>query len=388
MSVDSTILPTWAQDKPKATLASESSGETITFAAGIVPKLFQPVEVGTMKLSHRVVLAPLTRFRANAAHVHGDLAVEYYSQRASAPGTLVITEATHIAARAGGYNNVPGIYNDEQIAAWKRVTEAVHAKGSYIYLQLWAMGRAGKPEVLEAEDPSIPYVSASDIPLKGYSKAPRPLTAEEIAEYVRLFAQAAKNAVHGAGFDGVEVHGANGYLLDQFLQDVSNTRTDAYGGSVENRCRFALAAVDAVVQAVGAHRTAIRLSPWSTFQEMGMADPKPTFSFLVEHLVERYPDMAYIHLSNDFIRELWAPRPLISAGGYTRALALKQSELTGELVAFGRIYIANPDLPVRLQKGLPLTKQDRSTFYGPQTAKGYTDYPFVDEENLNLKNVL
>ncbi|KAH9945554.1 NADH:flavin oxidoreductase/NADH oxidase [Amylocystis lapponica] len=358
-----------------------------------IPKLFQPIKVGTVELAHRVVLAPLTRFRADDAHVHSDLAAEHYAQRGSTPGTLLISEATFISPQAGGYPRVPGIWNDAQTAAWKRVTDAVHAQGSYIYLQLWALGRAANAGQLASEDPSFTLVSASDLPLPGYAK-PRPLSIPEIEDYVQVYAAAAKNAMHGAGFDGVEVHCANGYLLDQFLQDVSNTRTDAYGGSVENRCRFPLAAIDAVVEAVGAEHTGVRVSPWSGFQEMRMDNPVPTFSYFASQLVARHPDMAYIHAvepraqggedrevqageSNEFLRAIWAPRPFISAGGYDRARALATVEEKGGLVAFGRLFIANPDLPVRLRKDIPLAKTDRSKYY-TAGAEGYVDYPFAE----------
>ncbi|GLB40852.1 putative nadh flavin oxidoreductase nadh oxidase [Lyophyllum shimeji] len=351
-----------------------------------VSKLFEPVQVGDMILQHRVVLAPLTRFRADDQHVSLLHVAEYYAQRASLPGTLLISEATFIAQRAGGYPNAPGIWSDAQIAAWKRITDAVHAKGSFMYLQLWALGRAANPKQLASEGVNLPYVSASALPLLEQNSAtPRALTIAEIEEYVELYAAAAHNAVHRAGFDGVEVHGANGYLIDQFLQDVSNVRKDVYGGSVQNRARFALEVVDAVVKRVGARKTAIRFSPWSTNQGMGMRDPKPTFSYVVRELRMRYPDLAYIHVieprvngtttlksvptgqSNDFIREIWcggdSERRLISAGGYTRATGMAQADATGELIAYGRPFIANPDLPYRLAKNVPLAVGARKWYY-------------------------
>ncbi|KAK7451304.1 hypothetical protein VKT23_012646 [Stygiomarasmius scandens] len=368
-------------------------------------KLFQPIKLGDVVLKHRVALAPLTRFRVDAKHVPLPIVKEMYAQRASTPGTLLITEATFIAARAGGYPNAPGIWSDEQIAAWKEVTEAVHAKGSFIYLQLWALGRAAYAAVLANEDPSYDLVSASDIPLSDRPKEdprPRPLTIPEIKEYVSLYATAASNAVHKAGFDGVEIHGANGYLLDQFMQDVSNHRTDEYGGSVENRARFTLEVVDAVVKAVGPRKTGIRLSPWNTFQDMKMDDPKPTFSYVVSEIKKAHPTLSYVHVveprakgqdilekdpageSNDFIREIWTSpesdengRRLISAGGYTRDLATKIADEKGDIIAFGRPFIANPDLPLRLQHDIPLNKYDRTTFY-TQGSEGYTDYPFAE----------
>ncbi|KIY64624.1 FMN-linked oxidoreductase [Cylindrobasidium torrendii FP15055 ss-10] len=363
-------------------------------------KLFEPIKVGRLDLQHRVVLAPLTRFKATQpGHVPVPVMKEYYSQRASAPGTLLITEATFIAPKAGGFKHVPGIWSEEQIAIWKEITDNVHAQGSYIYLQLWAIGRAAEPDVLASEDPSLPFVSASSIPLAGTTIAPRPLTIPEIQEYVQLYATAAENAVHKAGFDGVEIHGANGYLIDQFFQDVSNVRTDAYGGSIENRARFGLEVVDAVAKAVGADRVALRLSPWSPFQDMKMADPKPTFAYITKQLKEHHPDLAYLHVveprisgivdsdgtdeeSNDFLREIWAPKPFIAAGGYNRQTALaamERAQHTGELLAFGRYFISNPDLVRKLKENLPLTKYDRAMFYipGDWTGLGYTDYPFA-----------
>ncbi|GBE84784.1 Probable inactive dehydrogenase [Sparassis crispa] len=363
------------------------------------PKLFQPIKVGDMTLAHRVVLAPLTRFRADAAHVHGDLAVEYYTQRASVPGTLLITEATFISANAGGFAHVPGMWNEAQVAAWKRVTDAVHAKGSYIYVQLWALGRAADSEELQKEDTSFEYVAASDIQLTGKPTAPRPLTEEEIKEYIQAYGTAASNAVHGAGFDGVEVHGANGYLPDQFLQDVSNNRTDKYGDSIENRARFLFEILAAVTAKIGAKKTGLRLSPWSEIQDMRMEDPVPTFTYVVSRIAELYPDLAYIHFvepwvsgttdrtvregeTNDYFRKIWAPRPVISAGGYTREHALDAADKKGDLIAFGRAYISNPDLPLRLRRNIPLVQYHRSTVYIPEAPKGYIDYPFADAAAL------
>ncbi|KAI0355742.1 NADH:flavin oxidoreductase/NADH oxidase [Trametes cingulata] len=359
------------------------------------PKLFQPIQVGDITLGHRVVLAPLTRLRADSAHVHTDLGVEYYKQRASVPGTLLITEATYIKGQAGGMPNVPGIWNDAQIAAWKKITDAVHAKGSFIYLQLWALGRAARPAALHQEDPNYPYVSSSPIPLStSPNDIPRELTKDEIKEYVQWYATAASNSVHKAGFDGVEIHGANGYLVDQFLQDVSNKRTDEYGGSIENRARFAIEVVDAVVAAVGESKTAIRLSPWSEYQDMRMEDPKPTFTYLVEQLNKKHPNLAFLHVvapgapgnrgpeneaDVDFIHKLWAPRPVVTTGGYDRESGLKVAEETGQIIGYGRPFLANPDLPFRLEKNIPLNEPEYDTFYLPMSEKGYTTYPFSEE---------
>ncbi|KAK0205612.1 hypothetical protein DFS33DRAFT_1258643 [Desarmillaria ectypa] len=364
-------------------------------------KLFQPIKIGNLTLNHRIVLAPLTRYKSSeTGHVpYTSVMKEYYSQRGSDPGTLLITEATFIAQRAGGYKYVPGLWTQEQLDAWKEVTDAVHAKGSFIFCQLWALGRTADLSDLKDENRSLELVAPSAIKLSDSSDTPRPLTLNEIHEYPKLYAQAAANAVFKAGFDGVEIHGANGYLIDQFLQDVSNKRTDAYGGSIENRARFGLQVIDAVVNAVGARRTAIRLSPWSAFQDMRMDDPVPTFSYLVTKIGQRHADLAYIHVveprvfgnmlrddvrpgeSNDFIRELWAPRPLISAGGYTREGAMEVADQKGDLVAFGRYFISNPDLPKRLKENIPFTPYNRSAFYiRGEVAEGYTDYPFASEE--------
>ncbi|TFK90894.1 NADH:flavin oxidoreductase/NADH oxidase [Polyporus arcularius HHB13444] len=358
--------------------------------------LFQPVRVGEITLGHRVVLAPLTRCRANHRGVHTELAVEYYAQRASVPGTLLISEATYVSRAAEGRSaNAPGVWNEDQVAAWKKVADAVHAKGSYIFMQIWALGRAARLEYIREQDPDFAYVSASDVPLSGREESPRPLAASEIKEYIQAFAQAARNAVVGAGFDGVEIHAAHGYLIDQFTQEMSNKRTNEYGGSIENRCRFALEIVDAVSQAVGEQKTAIRISPWSTFQDMRMVDPVPTFTYLVNRLAEDHPDLAYLHVvqvgisggtdmvpgvgeSNDFIRKIWLPRPLVSAGGYTREKAMQVAEETGQLIAFGRAFVSNPDLPLRLMKDIPLAAWDRDVFYTPEDPHGYIDYPTAE----------
>ncbi|KAL1941968.1 hypothetical protein VTO73DRAFT_6498 [Trametes versicolor] len=358
------------------------------------PALFQPIQIGDAKLSNRVVLAPLTRFRADNAHVPTDLGLEYYKQRSSVPGTLLITEATYITAQAGGMPNAPGIWSDAQIAAWKKITDAVHANKSFIYCQLWALGRAARPAALHQESPDYPYISASPIGLStSPDDVPRALTLDEIKEYVGWYATAAKNAIK-AGFDGVEIHGANGYLVDQFLQDVSNKRTDAYGGPIENRARFALEVTEAVVAAVGQKKTSIRLSPWSQYQDMREEHPVPTFSYLVEQYKQKYPDLAYIHVVSpgspgnegpkdgsdpDFILKLWAPRPVITTGGYDRESGLKVAEETGQLIGYGRAFLSNPDLVFRLEKNIKLNEPEYDTFYLAMSEKGYTTYPFSEE---------
>ncbi|KAJ7633123.1 NADH:flavin oxidoreductase/NADH oxidase [Roridomyces roridus] len=363
--------------------------------------LFQPYTFGPIPLKHRVVLCPLTRYKVDAAHVPLlPLMKEYYTQRASTPGTLLIAEATIIAAKAGGFL-MPGIWSQDQIKAWKEVTDSVHARGSFTFLQILAQGRNATLSILKDEDPSLDLVGPSNVPISPDDEdKPHPLTVAEIEEYVGLYVQAAKNAIQ-AGFDGVEIHGANGFLVDQFLQDVSNDRADDYGGSIENRARFPLAVVKAVAEVVGEERTGIRFSPWSPFAGMGMADPVPTFSHVISEIRRLHPKLAYLHLieprinadstaettaenaaqSNEVFFDLWGDRPLIVAGGHTRESAMKlAAERENVLVAFGRHFLANPDLPLRLEKNLPLNPYDRSTFYlaGQNDPKGYTDYPFAE----------
>lgn len=360
------------------------------------PHLFQPISVGTTNLKHRVVMAPLTRFRS-PNHVPNNLVAEYYGQRASVEGTLLISEATLISPEAGGYDNVPGIWSQDQIAGWNKVTDAIHAKGSKFFLQLWSLGRLAKPEVLERE--GLAYISASNVPLKD-TQPPRPITREEISDHIRMYANAAKNAI-AAGADGVEIHNANGYLLDQFLRENSNTRVDEYGGSIENRARFTLEVVDAVVAAVGADKVGIRLSPWSPFGELDPGvSPIPQFSYIVTELEKRRlagHGLAYIHAveprvrghnqteevsdgaSNRFIFDIWQG-PVIRAGGMTPIAIDAAQENNRTLVAMGRYFIANPDLPFRLANGIDLTHYDRPTFYtdDPTSKKGYTTYLFSD----------
>ncbi|KAI0078439.1 FMN-linked oxidoreductase [Panus rudis PR-1116 ss-1] len=365
------------------------------------PRLFQHLKVGNVQLEHRVVMSPLTRYRADKNHVPHDFVETYYKQRASTPGTLIITEATIIAPQAGGYDNVPGLYTKEQLDAWKKIVHSVHARNSFIFSQLWALGRTADPSVLARN--GFPHVAPSDIPLTGREVKPRPFTIDEIKEFVQLHAKAASNAVNVAGFDGVELHGANGYLIDQFIQDVSNHRQDEYGGSIENRARFVLEVIDAVVKEVGENKVGIRLSPWRTFQDMRMQDPIPTFSYLVKEIAARWPNFAYIHVieprfdyqgteipagvvrlcsSNDFLRDIWGSRPYIAAAGFNRPLAIDTVEDKGGLVAFGRDFISNPDLPLRLKLDIPLTPWDVKTFYKAESRDGYIDYPFAEETGI------
>ncbi|CEP18408.1 hypothetical protein [Parasitella parasitica] len=359
----------------------------------MLKKIFSPIKVGTNSLQHRVVLCPLTRFRSDPASVPSALQAEYYKQRAT-DGGLLITEATLISPSAGGYPRAPGIFNKEQIEGWKKVTSAVHEKKGVIFTQLWHVGRVGS-KFLNPNQKQV--VSASEIPVSGKNpqgndyEVPRALQVDEIKEIVNDYTQSAKNAIE-AGFDGVELHGANGYLIDQFINSSSNKRTDMYGGSIENRARFALEIVDSVAKAVGVERTAIRFSPGNSYQDMGDDTVIETWSYITSQLQKRHPDLAYLHFmeADAFLKDklvdtlepyraLWKG-PFITANGYSTApdQAIELAEKTGDLVAFGRAFISNPDLVERLRQGHELAQFDNSTFY-TNDAAGYTDYPFYNE---------
>ncbi|OHW92608.1 NADPH2 dehydrogenase [Colletotrichum incanum] len=343
-------------------------------------------------------MSPLSRFRANhETHAPLQMATEYYTQRASVPGTMIITEATFVSRHVDGYSyaglqHTPGIYTREQMASWKEITKAVHAKGSFIWMQLWALGRVADPKAASARGFTVKGPSA--IPEEEGKHIPGEMTKEDIRRVVADFAQAAHNAIE-AGFDGVELHGANGYLIDQFIQDRANKRTDEYGGSIENRARFVIETASAVVAAVGADRVGIRFSPWSTFQGMRMTDPIPQFTHVVREL--KRLRLAYLHLvegrvdgnvdaasvdSIQFMIDAWDNQsPVLIAGGFNPESAQRAVEghRSKEVaIVFGRWFISNPDLPFRIQKGLPLTPYKRNTFYA-ETKEGYTDYTFSDE---------
>lgn len=355
-------------------------------------RLFTPLKLGAIELKNRVAMAPLTRFRASDEHVILPFAKEYYGQRASVPGTLLVTEATFISHQHGGYPNVPGIYNQDQIDAWKQVTDEVHKKGSFIYAQLWALGRVANKDFAAANGITIKSSSATQV--DDSHAVAKEMTVEEIKDTIATYAQAAKNAI-AAGFDGVELHGANGYLIDQFNQDNTNKRTDAYGGSVENRSRFAIEATQAVVDAIGADRTGIRLSPFSTFQGMKMDDPVPQFSDIVKKL-DAF-NLSYIHLvesrvsgnadiePTDSLNPLLAhyKGPVLIAGGFKPDSAKRAVDEEYKdrdiVVVFGRYFISTPDLVFRLEKGIELNPYNRETFYNAKSEKGYTDYPFSPE---------
>ncbi|KAJ5515011.1 Aldolase-type TIM barrel [Penicillium fimorum] len=354
--------------------------------------LTSPLRIGNLELKHRVILAPLTRNRADDQHVPLDLMREYYAQRASVPGTLLISEGTFISERAGGTNNVPGIWSDAQIKQWKTITDAVHNRGSYIYCQLWALGRAANPDILSKTNNHV--ISSGNIPMTESSPVPKPLAEDEIIDWIHDYARAAKNAI-AAGFDGVEIHGANGYLVDQFLQDTANNRSDRWGGSVENRSRFGLEVAKAVSEAVGAEKTGYRVSPWSTFQGMRMENFQEQFTNLIHGLGKL--KLAYLHFveprisgsqtvedsvehDDQFIFDAFGNSGvIILAGGFTAESATKKLRLhpTRDIAfAFGRHFLANPDLPFRIANKLPFNKYDRATFYTPKSPVGYVDYSF------------
>jgi N-ethylmaleimide reductase len=357
--------------------------------------LFQPVLVAGHRLAHRVALAPMTRARSTQP---GDAAnammARYYAQRASA--ALIVTEASQISPQGKGYSFTPGIYSAEQIAGWRLVTEAVHARGGRIFVQLWHVGRMSHPDFHGGALPVAPSAIPFDgqiwkvDPATGAGEmvacpTPRELSRDEIRAIVEDFRRAARNAME-AGFDGVEIHGANGYLVDQFLRTTSNTRTDEYGGSRPNRLRFLRGVVDAVSEEIGAERTAIRLAPFLTARGMACPDILPTILEAAEFLQAR--GVAYVHLveadwddAPEFtetfraaLRERFT-RPIIVAGNYDRAKAeWVLSNGYADLVAFGRPFVANPDFPRRLAEDLPLANFDGSTLFGG-TERGYVDYP-------------
>ncbi|KAJ5689260.1 hypothetical protein N7462_003652 [Penicillium macrosclerotiorum] len=355
-------------------------------------RLFTPIRVGDMELEHRIGMAPLTRLRATDDRIPTPLMKEYYVQRAAVPGTLIISEGTFISENCGGFPNGPGLWSESQVTAWKNITTEVHARGCFMFCQLFAMGRAATTEVAKAEGYSI--VAPSAIPSDDSAAIPRAMTVKEIKQTVKDYVDASKNAIR-AGFDGVEVHGANGYLLDQFIQDVSNNRCDEYGGSIENRSRLVDEIVKAVANAIGPERVGLRLSPWSTFQGMRMEDPIPQFTDVIEKAKEA--DIVYLHLvesrisgssdsdshdSLEFAYNLWNG-PLLVAGGYTpleaRKLAEEKYPNKDIIVIFGRQFLANPDLVYRIKEGLELNPYNRETFYVAKSATGYLDYPFSSE---------
>ncbi len=362
--------------------------------------LFDPVQAGSLHLANRIVMAPLTRNRAPGA-VPTPLMVTYYTQRASAG--LIVTEATAISHQGQGYVDVPGIWSDEQVGAWKAVTDSVHAAGGKIVVQLWHVGRVSHvdlqpggqapvaPSAIVAKTKTL--LIRDGAPSFVDTSTPRALRLDELPGIVADYRHAARGALR-AGFDGVEVHGANGYLLDQFLRSGSNHRTDAYGGPIENRARLLLEVMQAITHEIGGHRVGLRLSPVTPSNDASDPAPQPLFEYVVRQLASL--GLAYLHViegATGGARDHWqgdtpfdyaALRATYRSAGGTgawmvnngldRASADQSLRGGAELVAFGRLFIANPDLPRRLRKGAPLNTPDRSTFYGGDE-KGYTDYP-------------
>ena len=351
------------------------------------PDLFTPLRVGKMELPNRVVMAPMTRNRAGAGNVPQAINAEYYGQRASAG--LIITEGAQVSPQGVGYPATPGIHTAEQVAGWRTVTDTVHAKGGRIFLQLWHVGRVSHPSL--QPDGALPVAPSAVAPegeavtYEGMQAfvTPRPLETGEIRDIVAQFARGAENA-RAAGFDGVEIHAANGYLIDQFLRDGSNRRTDQYGGSKENRVRLLLEITEAVTGVWGGEGVGVRLSPASGFNSMHDSDPAATFNHAAAALGPF--GLAYLHVVEivdavdrfDFRRLRRSyPGLYMANGGYDldRAnAALKKGD--ADLVSFGRLFLANPDLPRRLHDGAGLNEPDPATFYGGDE-KGYTDYPFL-----------
>eukprot|EP00246_Nothoceros_aenigmaticus_P014936 TRINITY_DN5947_c0_g1_i1.p2 TRINITY_DN5947_c0_g1~~TRINITY_DN5947_c0_g1_i1.p2 ORF type:complete len:431 (-),score=47.61 TRINITY_DN5947_c0_g1_i1:2091-3383(-) len=363
--------------------------------------LLTPLQMGSFKLAHRVVMAPLTRCRSYNTIPQPGHASLYYSQRAT-PGGLLIAEATGISEDCDGYPHTPGVWTEEQVEAWKPIVKAVHDEGAYFFLQIWHVGRASH---VDYQPNGRKPVSSTNKSIKGskvslptggvaeYSE-PRALEADEIPTYVDYYRKAARNAIE-AGFDGVEIHGAHGYLIDQFLKDGINDRTDKYGGSLENRTRFALEVVDAVAAEIGAGRLGIRLSPFTHFLDSSDSDPTALAVYLAEELSKR--GLAYTHWVELRILDVSkAPSgedgpnfgairkaskgAFLVAGGHTRESGIRRIESgAADAVVYGRHFLANPDLVKRFELNAPLNKYDRDTFYSQDPVVGYTDYPFLED---------
>src|ERR1700722_7078221 len=362
-------------------------------AGSVTSKLFEPYRLGALELPNRIVMAPLTRNRASPGNVPSSLAAKYYAQRASAG--LIISEATQVAPEGQGYEATPGIHSPEQIEGWRKVTKAVHANGGRIFLQLWHVGRVSHASLQPRGQPPV-APSAIRANTKTFvggefveTSTPRALRLDEIPGVIAAFRRGAANAI-AAGFDGVELHGANGYLLDQFLRDGTNRRDDVYGGPVENRARLLVAVLGEVIAEAGAERVGVRLSPVSPSNDISDSDPAALFT----HVVERIDALApiYVHVVEGATggdRNFGAPfdygelrrrfrGTYIANNGYDPATAADVVENGhADLVAFGKAFLANPDLVARLRAGAPLNAPDKATFYGGGE-KGYTDYPVLE----------
>ncbi len=357
-----------------------------------VRDLFQPFKLGDIQLANRMVMAPLTRNRAEAGNVPGAMTIEYYAQRASLG--LIIAEATQVSAQAQGYVSTPGVHTPEQIAAWRKVTDEVHARGGKIFVQLWHTGRMSHTAFQPGENapvaPSSVRANAKTyIPGAGYvdTSLPRALETTEIAGIVDDFRTASRHAIE-AGFDGVEIHGAHGYLIDAFLRDGSNKRTDEYGGSIENRARFLVEVMTAVIGEIGAGKVGIRISPVSPVNDSNESNPQPLFEHVVRELEKLHP--VYIHVVEgatggqrdnapfDYkaLRKLYSGVWMLN-NGYTKDMAQEAvASGHGDLVSFGRLALTNPDLVRRFKEDAPLNELFKDApLYGGQGPHGYTDYP-------------
>ncbi len=347
-----------------------------------------------LKLSNRVVMAPMTRSRAGEGNVPTDLMAKYYRQRSSAG--FIISEGTQISQQGIGYPWTPGIHTKDQIEGWNKVTKAVHEEGSNIFAQIWHVGRVSHPRYHNGEPPVAPSAVKPEgqiFTANGMKEfvTPRALQSDEIPGIIEDYAQAARNAIK-AGFDGVEIHGANGYLIDQFIKDGTNKRSDKYGGSLQNRSRFAVEVVQAVSDAIGSKRTGIRFSPAGRNQGISDSNPKEMFGYLLEQLNDY--NLAYVHLMEaisdvsdidnyptkvtEYFRNIYNGT-IITNAGYDQDSGNEAIENgTADLVAYGRLFLANPDLPARFEANAKLNDQDKSTFYGGDE-EGYTDYPFMSQ---------
>lgn len=344
--------------------------------------LFEPIEVGAWTLPNRIIMSPLTRCRASEGRVPNDLMAEYYRQRAGAG--LIISEATSVDPMGVGYPDTPGIWSDEQVEGWKKVTSAVHEAGGRILLQLWHVGRISDPIYLDGETPVAPSAIKPEghvslvRPMKDF-ETPRALETDEIPRIVEAYRKGAENAKK-AGFDGVEIHGANGYLLDQFLQDSTNHRTDNYGGSLENRARLMLEVVDAVVSVWGTDRVGLHLAPKGDAHDMGDSDPLATFRYVAEETGKRGIAFLFTRESQDDPRIFPEMKkafggPLIANQQLTREQAESLIEAgEADLASWGQLFIANPDLPERFRRGAELNEPNPDTYYA-SGSEGYTDYP-------------
>jgi len=353
--------------------------------------LFSPITMGDIKLANRMVMAPMTRNRADGHNAPHEINVTYYQQRATAG--LIITEASQVSAEGVGYPGTPGIYSDEQVTGWKKITNAVHAEGGHVFIQLWYCGRISHPDLLpENQTPVAPSAIQPEgeaVTFEGMKAyvTPRALEINEIADIVAQYKHAAEMAKQ-AGFDGIEVHAANGYLIDQFLRDGSNQRSDQYGGSVENRMRLLNEVLDAVIEVWPSNRVGVRLSPENGFNAMSDTNPREHFRYFVSQLNAR--NLAYLHvLEGDMMTKSTNVdyRVLrdnynglyMANNGYDRARADKSiNNRDSDFVAFGIPFLANPDLVSRYQQNLALNDADSNTFYGG-AEQGYTDYPFFEQ---------